>query len=182
MVAKDTSNIRWDEYYYFDTSSPTFLRNKISKVGVKEGSVAGTINKERGYIFVKLNRKVYPAHRVVWELFNPPLKPDEQVDHINGIRNDNRLCNLRKCSIPENRRNVAKSRRNKSGVCGVRFRQDKLCWVGFAKDANNRELQKSFSIRKYDDTTAKLLASNWRVVRMYELSQAGLVYSDRHGL
>lgn len=52
-------------------------------------------------------------------------RPNGEIDHINGIRSDNRLCNLRDVSALENRRNSALHGRNKSGVSGVRKRTDR---------------------------------------------------------
>lgn len=39
-------------------------------------------------------RKDAPAHRLVWQAFNRPLSENEQINHINGIKTDNRLTNL----------------------------------------------------------------------------------------
>lgn len=171
----------WEDYFYYDESSPTYLRNSISKVGVKKGSIAGTVSRSRGYSFVKLFGKVYPAHRIIWEMHNFTLKPTENIDHINGVRSDNRLENLRAVSASENRRNVAKSRRNKSGVCGIRFRADKSCWVAFVKTLNGKDVQKSFTTTKYDYITSKLYAKMWRDTEISKLNLQGAGYSDRHG-
>ena len=65
MKAKDTSKICWSDFFYYDESSPTFLRNKVSKVGVKQHSVAGTLSKRSGYAFVKYLGSIYPVHRTV---------------------------------------------------------------------------------------------------------------------
>lgn len=42
------------------------------------------------------------AHRIIWEAFNGEIPEDMQIDHINGIRDDNRLQNLRICSAHQN--------------------------------------------------------------------------------
>lgn len=179
--AKDSSSINWDDYYIYDENSPTGLRNKISKVGVAKGSVAGTLNKRSGYAFVTLDGRIYPAHRVIWELFNGCLTPEQVIDHVNGIRSDNRIENLRALEHCDNRKNVAKSRRNKSGVCGVRFRVDKNAWVAFCNGLNGEQLQRSFSCSKSDYITAKLLAIAWRNTKISELNLQGAGYTERHG-
>ena len=48
-----------------------------------------------GYMRVMINKKEYRVHRLIAETFldNPENKPT--VDHINRIKTDNRLCNLR---------------------------------------------------------------------------------------
>lgn len=178
---KDTSELNWSEYFYYDESSPTYLRNKISKLGVKMHSVAGTLNKQSGYAFIKLDGVVYSAHRIIWEIFNNPLKSSEMIDHINGIRNDNRISNLRVVDDSTNRKNVGLSSRNKSGVCGVRYREDKKSWVGFVKNLSGKDVQKSFKITKYGYLTAKIYAVLWRETQISKLNLQGAGYTDRHG-
>lgn len=48
------------------------------------------------------NKTVF-AHRVVYLAFHGSFPPDKQyINHINGIRNDNRLCNLECCDHFDN--------------------------------------------------------------------------------
>lgn len=67
-----------------------------------------------GYIF----RRVYSAARVVFALANGKW-PDNHIDHINGIKSDNRPCNLRDVTRTENMRNRAVSTNSQTGVHGV---------------------------------------------------------------
>ena len=55
-----------------------------------------------GYARLKLNGKSVRVHRLVMELFKG--KSDLTVDHINGNKRDNRLCNLRYVTAEENTR------------------------------------------------------------------------------
>lgn len=66
-----------------------------------------------GYIVVKVGKKNYFAHRLCWYLAYGTW-PTKQIDHVNGVRDDNRLCNLREATPSQNahnQRNVSK--RNK---------------------------------------------------------------------
>lgn len=70
-----------------------------------------------GYLGGRIDYRRYAAHRVIWKMMTGE-EPIE-VDHINGIRSDNRFANLRSVSPSENRKNMRLSRYNKSGVSGV---------------------------------------------------------------
>ena len=58
------------------------------------------------YLFVWLNngnkKKMFRVHRLVATMFIPTIKGKEYIDHINGIRDDNRVSNLRWCTHQEN--------------------------------------------------------------------------------
>lgn len=69
----------------------------------------------RGSLF---NRDVF-AHRVIWKWVTG--EEPEQIDHVNGERSDNRLCNLRNVGYAENHRNKRLRSDSKSGHFGVRW-------------------------------------------------------------
>jgi len=67
------------------------------------------------------------AHRVIFAMANG-WWPSGQIDHINGIRHDNRAINLRDVSRSENMKNAA-SRKNTSGVMGVYWDSGRSKWA-----------------------------------------------------
>lgn len=73
----------------------------------------------KGYRHVHVDGKVYLAHRVVWKIamgFDPPA----MLDHVNGDKSDNRICNLRPVTNTQNLRNRSAAYRNsQTGVLGV---------------------------------------------------------------
>lgn len=74
------------------------LKNKTT------GKIAGGATKE-GYIRVRLNSVEYRAHRIIWEMFNGEITEGMLIDHINGIKDDNRIENLRLATREQNNAN-----------------------------------------------------------------------------
>ncbi len=70
------------------------------------------------YHLVAVNSKFYLCHRIVWFLHHGAW-PDEDIDHINGNKVDNRIENLRPVSRSQNMSNVGMQKNNKSGFIGV---------------------------------------------------------------
>jgi len=84
------------------------------------GKLAGTVT-SRGYVALRFGKVIYLAHRIIWKLYYG-VDPVKLIDHINGIKDDNRICNLREATHLENNMNITKvSRRNTSGHTGVSF-------------------------------------------------------------
>lgn len=82
----------------FEVSNLGRVRNKQTK-NLHQGTDKG----KNGYIVVSILNKPYRVHRLVMEAFEPIENSDTlSVDHINGIRSDNRLENLRWMNLDEN--------------------------------------------------------------------------------
>ena len=97
--------------------------------------VAGSQRKDDadGYIQIGIKGKLYPAHRIAMLLSYGFYGGGLEVDHINHIRNDNRLSNLRFVTTTGNRRNQSISSRNTSGVTGVSYYKAKRKYVAQIK-------------------------------------------------
>lgn len=81
-----------------------------------------------GYIKSDTRAKSTILHRAIMS-----APPDMQIDHINGIRTDNRKQNLRVCTNAENSRNRGKMGRNTSGYKGVYWHKRAGKWVSYIK-------------------------------------------------
>lgn len=84
---------------------------------LRAGKAAGTIDRF-GYVCIAIDGSLYKAHRLAYFLSTGAM-PDGDIDHINGVKCDNRMCNIRSVSKLENMRNSCMPSSNTSGVVGV---------------------------------------------------------------
>ena len=94
---------------------------------------AGTQNKSSGYLTVSVHGRNYSVHRVVMLMCYGFCGEGLEVDHINHVRNDNRLVNLRFVTHRGNMRNQSVSGKNTSGVTGVYFSKAKKKYIAQIK-------------------------------------------------
>jgi hypothetical protein len=124
---------------YVDSSSPSGLRNRITRnsKAVKD-AIAGRSNGQ-GYYQVRIKNVCYSAHRLVWYLstyLDPGL---DCIDHSDGDQTNNAIENLRIANWAGNSFNRAKSVSNTSGYKGVSFKKDKQKWYAQIK-ANGKHV------------------------------------------
>lgn len=116
MAKEIISAAQLRELFYFDENTGEFLnKRKRNSNGAMPGTKAGYVCKN-GYVNIKINRRSYLAHRLAW-LYHYGVWPNEQIDHINHLRSDNRIANLRDVSPSENRQNLIWAHKN--NLCGV---------------------------------------------------------------
>jgi hypothetical protein len=93
------------------------LRRRISQSKYKAGTYAGSIN-AWGHLKVRIGGVFIYAHRIVWAMTYGKW-PEKSLDHINGIKTDNRPENLREATDLENNHNVGIRKTNSTGYRGV---------------------------------------------------------------
>lgn len=104
------------EEFYFDIDDYDKIKNCCWYIG-EDGYVATSRNNHHKYI---------KMHKLIMnDEYN-----NYHFDHINGIRHDNRKCNLRQVTWSQNNMNK-KPTRNTSGVVGVRYEKDRNKWSAF---------------------------------------------------
>ncbi len=109
----------------YDVETGVFTWKIRPSKAVKAGDVAGCVEKRIGYITIGIAGRIYKAHRLAW-LYTHGEWPKGLIDHINGNKADNRICNLRDVFADGNSQNVRKPNvRNKSGFMGVIWFQNK---------------------------------------------------------
>ncbi|QGH77238.1 homing endonuclease [Escherichia phage BEK1-1] len=109
--------MNWHDYYEYSNGD---LYRKNHRVSSYNGVKAGYIDL-RGYVRTKLFSKMTFAHRVIWEMHNGEVPKGMEIDHINGVKHDNRIENLRCVDRWVNCKNAAMRKDNTSGVTGVYF-------------------------------------------------------------
>jgi hypothetical protein len=103
------------------------LVRKISTARLaKIGDIAGNYDKKLGYNRLSIQGKSYLLHRIIF-LYHYGYMP-KILDHINGIKTDNRIENLRPASQEENARNRQKNRNNASGYKNVSWHKQHNKW------------------------------------------------------
>ena len=99
--------------------------------GMIKKKAAGTLL-HSGYLGICIGPKRWQAHRIAWALHTGEW-PKDQIDHINGIKTDNRACNLREATNSQNGKNLKLSKANTSGHKGVCFDKQTGKWRAMIK-------------------------------------------------
>lgn len=86
-----------------------------------------TVKDGNGYLISHVRKHRIPAHRAVWAFHNGEW-PAGEIDHINGIRDDNGIENLRVATRNQNNRNRGAGKNNTSGYKGVSFHRQTGKW------------------------------------------------------
>jgi hypothetical protein len=113
-------------YYEPETGEFTFLLHSRK---AKIGSLAGCIDR-RGYRVIRMGKKNYSLHRLAF-LYMTGWFPPYEVDHVNGVRHDNRWANLRAVTARENMKNRQLSKNNTSGIIGVGWHSRSNKWQAY---------------------------------------------------
>ncbi len=116
---------RVKELFHYDADTGLFTRFPAKNIRRGQNCV-GTIN--RGYLRIKIDYKLYSAHRLAW-LYVHGEWPNDQIDHINGDMADNRISNLRAATNSQNKQNARKARSDsRSGLIGAMWDSQKNKW------------------------------------------------------
>ena len=129
--------------YWFAYNGDLLWRNCSKKRLV--GRVAGGMDEE-GYRTLKMNKRHYRVHNVVWNIHHGAIPPGLSVDHINRVRDDNRIENLRLATPSGQATNVTRPeiaplrKDNTSGYPGITRHRDGGWIVRASKNGVRRYL------------------------------------------
>ncbi|MEM8060592.1 HNH endonuclease signature motif containing protein [Morganella morganii subsp. sibonii] len=111
-------------HYNPDNGLFTWIKRVSNRV--KVGEIAGSLS-DTGYIDIRFKGKLFRAHRLAWFYVHNKW-PDDVIDHINNIKTDNRLCNLRDVPVTVNASNLSKKSSSSSGYTGVTWCKSSRKW------------------------------------------------------
>lgn len=106
------------------------------KVGRLQGRAAGCLLPS-GYRMIQIQGEKLLAHRVAFAIATGVM-PADHIDHINGVKDDNRLVNLRCVAKSVNLRNCKLNKRSKTGLPGVYWARKAGRWIAFISTDNGR--------------------------------------------
>ncbi len=94
----------------------------------------------RGHRIGTLNGETVKAHRIAWAIYYG-VWPTKEIDHINDVKDDNRIANLREADTAQNACNRGTNRNNTSGFKGVSWNKRVQKWhASIGKDRRQHHL------------------------------------------
>jgi hypothetical protein len=138
----------------YDANTGVFCWKKKRR-GIQVNKPLGT-NNGFGYLRITVMSKSYYAHRLAWMYVHGNL-PYGEIDHINGIKDDNRIENLRDLQSISNANNKTKAnKRSKSKILGVSWHKKANKWAAFICVYKERKYLGLFSDIKQAETAYQL--------------------------
>jgi hypothetical protein len=125
MNRKELTNERLRELFDYDPRTGQFLCLK-QRGPMKKGAIAGYVNSD-GYKAMMIDGRIYLAHRLAWFYVHGKW-PVHMIDHINRVKTDNRIGNLRDVTNSQNLQNTKLKKSNSSGYKGVTFNKKSKKW------------------------------------------------------
>lgn len=126
MTKTELTAERLREVLNYDPETGVFTWLIRSANCIQIGDVAGGAVTS-GHLMIRVDGVRYSAHRLAW-LYVYGYWPTEQTDHVNGIRNDNRIANLREATRYENSQNRGITKGRGPFSMGTSYRKDLQKW------------------------------------------------------
>ena len=117
-----------------------------------------TETRRAGYPQIRIFGKSYAAHRVAW-FYVHGAWPEMQVDHINRVKHDYRITNLRCVEPYQNGMNVGRRSNNTSGVTGASWDGERQSWKVSITTKGKRTCLGYFD-NLFDAAAARIAAQN----------------------
>jgi HNH endonuclease/AP2 domain len=108
----------------------------VSKFGRWKSQVVMQ-TEQQGYVVVRIDKKIFKAHRVIWKMMTGQEPPDE-IDHVNNDRADNRWSNLRDATKANNQWNRKAQRSGRAGLKGAQWHERDQRWYSEIRTHGDR--------------------------------------------
>lgn len=105
------------------------VNKRADKRRPTKARTAGCLSTD-GYVRVGIKTeksRLFSAHRIIWIMVFGE-DPEHEIDHVNRIKHDNRLSNLRLATRSNNAQNTSVNKNNTSGVRGVSWHKGQQEW------------------------------------------------------
>lgn len=118
---------------YYNPETGMFLWRNQRRPSIKPWDVAGA-PMQKGYVQIMINQCNYLAHRLAW-LYMTGYWPEDQIDHRDGVKDNNAWANLRSATGSENQQNQvrAPASNKSSGLLGVTWSKPAGKWAAQIK-------------------------------------------------
>ena len=126
MTATSITQDQLKELLRYCPASGVFVWKLTRGPRAVKGSIAGRIN-NTGYAQIGIYGKRHSSHRLAYLYMTGEFPPND-IDHINGVKDDNRWCNIRAVTRTENLQNRRLPRSNTSGTIGVTWHKGNKMW------------------------------------------------------
>lgn len=136
----------------------SFIEGTLYRKSYPETKPVEATARSRGYASTRVDGVPYQRHRLTWAYFYDDPGATN-VDHINRIRDDNRIENLRLATESQNRRNSKMYCTNTTGFKGVYYDARRNKWQAIMC-MNNRRIHLGYYSTKEEAAAAYAEAAN----------------------
>jgi hypothetical protein len=127
-MSTELTQARLKELLHYDPVTGIFTWRVTVSSKAQAGNAVGRADILHGYVRRHVDKQRFSEHRLVW-LYMTGSWPENQLDHINGDRTDNRWGNLREATDAQNRQNMAKRKGSSSNLLGVKWSKLRGKWM-----------------------------------------------------
>lgn len=190
--------MKFEDYFYYDETSPTFLRWKVDRYSgrkrnvlkFKKGEVCGSFKRETRNdlpkcVDVVFFGKPYKVHRIIYQLLVGEIPQGWVIDHLDQNPWNNNINNLKAKPKEKNHRNMKRRSNNSSNFAGVSWQtmNNKRQTYAFAQiKVNPTRYYKRFAVHEYGLLPAFKMACEWYIEKRRELNDTlNAEFTELHG-
>lgn len=195
IVRENDKVIKWEDYFYYDETSPSGLRWKVDRYGgahglslmTSAGNPAGTkiyreCGKPKCYRVKVAGKPAASAQRIIFELFGFEVPEGWTIDHIDGNPFNNALDNLKLKTRKGNSHNMQTPISSSTGFVGVSWvvsKSGKTTQARATWSEDGKKRYKYFNAQKLGLLPAFQMACEYRLEQLQRMNKNGAEYTFR---